>query len=810
MATLVNDIRFGIRILTRSPVITLWVILALALGIGASSAMFSVVDAMLLHPVDYTNPSQLMLLWERNADGVRWRTSGGDFLDWRKQSKSFSDLAAWTNAPYAMTRTDRPQQVAGATVTANLFRTLGVRPALGRTFRDDEDAIGRTDAAARVAMISYQLWQDSFGGRVDVLSKSVELNGIPYNIIGVTPSDFQLLTRRQVWVPITINPVDRDYHYLFVVGRPRVSRENSLAEMTAIARNLSREYPDSNSGWTVEVQQLLDWLLSSTFRIRLVLLFGAVMMVLLITCINVAGLLMTRALARSREMAVRVALGASQTRLIRQLLTENLMLALTGGAAGLGVAWALIRIAPTIIPPAAIPATVPIELNAAVVWFTLGLAAATGVIFGLAPAEAGLRLDVQGSLKEGSRSSTTGRGHRLLRQALVALQVAVALMLVVSATLMSQSLNNLTQIDPGFDMKNVATVRLFLPAAQYPAPRALALRRQALERLQAIPGVDSVTAGSNLPLSNVDMKVSFDRDDSPPRPAAEWPTAGYATVSTGYFAALRIPLKSGRAFEATDSESSPPVVVVNEAFAERYFPTENPVGKRISLDRPVLGSKDVLESIHPQIVGVVGNVRFGLETPDRDPTVYAPDSQNIFSWFTWFAVRGSRGPAALNDAVRNQLTQLAADLSLDQAGSLEQTFASQFSQPKFQSTLMNAFAVIALLLALIGIYGVNAYAVAQRRHEIGVRMELGATPGSILRTALYAGMRLTLVGLGAGLLGAVAAASLLRGVLVGVSATDPATLAGVAALLAGASLMASYLPAHRAMRVQPAAALRQE
>ena len=810
MGIFLNDLRFAARILARSPVITLWVILALALGIGANSAMFSVVDALLLRPVAYAEPARLVLLWERDAQGVQRRVSAANFSDWRAQSRSFSDLAAWAAAGYVMTGADHAEQIGGATVTSNLFATLGVQPVLGRGFRPDEDGVDHPGSAARVAVISYRLWQDSFGGGRDVLGRTIELNAIPHTIIGVMPADFEFLTRRQVWVPLSVNRMDRDYRYLFAVARLKNSRERASSEMRTLARALAQEYPKNNSGWTVEVQDLLDWLVNRTFRTRLLLLFGAVAMVLFITCTNVAGLLLTRSVARTREIAVRVALGASQGRLLRQLLTESLLLSSLGGAAGLAVAWMLLRIAPSIVPPNAIPATVPIQLNAAMVWFTFGLALIAGVIFGLAPAVAGMHLDVEGSLRDGSRSATTGQGRQRFRQAMVAIQVAVALMLLVSATLMTQSLNNLTQVDPGFEMKNVVSMRVFLPADKYTAASALAFRRQALDRLRALPGVESATAASNLPLFNVTMEVPFDLEDSPPRAQAEQPGVGYNAVSPGYFETLRIPLRAGRTFSDTDHETAPPVVIVNEAFVERYFPAQDPLGKRILLSRPILGKNGFEDAVRPQIVGVTGNVRFGLETPERTPMVYAPDAQNLFSASTWFAVRSQGVAATVAGEARSQLMQIDRNQPVDQVSSLEQTFTNQFSESRFQSTLMNAFAVLALLLAVIGIYGVNSYAVAQRRHEIGIRMALGAAPGRVLRATIWSGIRLTLMGILAGLAGTLATASLLRSVLVGVSATAPSTLFAAALALAAISWIACYLPARRAMLIEPAQALRQE
>lgn len=810
MGHFLSDVRFGARVLARSPVVTLWVILALALGIGANSAMFSIVDALLLHPVTYVEPARLTLLWEKDGQGVERRVSAANFLDWRTRSKSFTELAAWAPVTYVMTGSDIPRQISGATVTANLFRVLGVRPVLGRSFKPEEDAVDKAGSVTPVVLVSYRMWQDNFAGSPNVLSSSIRLNGIPHTIIGVLPSDFEFLTRREVWVPLSVNRLDRDYRYLFVVGRLRGSRESAAAEMNALARTLGREFPTSDSGWTVQVQSLLDWLVNRTFRTRLLLLFGAVVLVLFITCANVAGLLLTRSIARAREMAVRVALGAGRGRLVRQLLTESLLLSVLGGVAGLIVGWLLIRAAPSIVPPNAIPATVPIKVNWLVAGFTLLVALVTGVIFGLAPALSAMRVDVQSSLKDGSRGSTGGTLRRRFRQTMVAVQVAVALMLLASAALMQQSLSKLTQTDPGVILKNVLTVRAFLPAAVYDAPRAIAFRRQALERLRAVPGVENVTAASSLPLSGSSMEVPFDLEGSPPRPQAERPGVVYMTVAPGYFETLGIPVKSGRALAETDHETAPRVVIVNNAFVERYFPTENPVGKRLLINRPILGKNGFEDTTRAEIVGIVGDVLSGRGLPAHRPMVYAPDSQNHFSSSIWFAVRSTRSIATIAGAVRDQLMQLDGKEPVDQLSSLEETFVNQFSEPHFQARMMGAFAVLAILLAVIGIYGINAYAVAQRRHEIGIRMALGATPGGVLRDTIWSGMRLTLLGIAAGLLGALAVASVLRGVLVGVSATSPVTLSVAALVIAVVSLIACYLPARRAMLIEPASALREE
>ena len=810
MESLLNDVRFAVRLFARSPFLTLWIVLALALGIGANVAMFSTVYALLLNPVRYSRPEQLALLWEKDEQGIRRGASAANFLDWRAQLTSFSQLAGWTPVSYVIDQGNRTQQIPGAEVTANFFQTLGVAPLIGRTFLPEEDSLDGAAAAQRVAVIGYSLWQDSFGGTSEILGSKIQLNSTPYTVIGVVPADFHFYSRRQVWVPVSLAPTDRDYRYLITVARKKSSRQSPQAELRTVASALAGQYPASNKGWSAEVQDLLDWLLNRTFRVRLFLLLGAVGLVLLITCLNVAGLLMTRALARNREIAVRAAIGAGSARLLRQLLTESTLLSLIGGAAGLALAWVLVRAAPSVIPPYSIPTGVPIEINWTVLGFSLILLIFTGIVFGMAPALSAIRLNLYDALKEGGRGTTAGKDRHKRRQAIVALQVAVALMLLVSAALLSATVRNMTKVHPGIDVRNVMTFRVLLPAAGYPAGRSLSVHQQMIERLQAIPGVVGATAGSNLPLFSLTMNVPFDLEDSPPRPESEMPGVGYASVLPNYFRMLGIPVRSGREFNVGETEDSPPVVIVNEAFVSRYFPGQNPIGKRLRLMRPLLGQNHFTQTARPEIVGVSGDVRMGRETPDSQPLVYVPHAQNVWSTVAWFAVRTSGDPARLVSAVRSETARVVPGEPLDQMGSLEQTFNNQFTEPRFEALVMSGFAALALFLASVGIYGVNAYAVAQKRHEIGLRMALGATAGLVLRQTLGEGMRYTAIGIVGGLLGAVALASLLQSVLVGVSATDPLVLGAAAVALAAVSAAASFIPAIRAMRVDPAISLRQE
>jgi putative ABC transport system permease protein len=810
MESVLQDLRFGFRILLRSPGISAAVIFALALGIGANAAMFGVVDALLLHPLRYNDPSTLALLFERDAQGVTRQVSAANFLDWRK-ARSFTELAAWRASSSVITGGDRPEQIAGATVTWNFFRTLGVKPLLGRTFLPDEDGLDNPAAASKVAVIGARFWQENLGGDPNVLGRNINLNGVSYVIVGVAPLGFQFLRPHQIWIPLTLNRQNRDYHNLIVIGRLRARREIAVAEMSTMARALDQDYPKTNKGWTIEVDDLLEWLINRDFRTRLLLLFGAVGLVLLIACTNIASLLLARSAARKREVAVRISLGATRARLTRQLLTESLLLACAGGVAGIGLAWWLIHIAPGVVPPNAMPTAAPIELNRLVILFTLAITMLTGIIFGIAPALSASRSELQTALRDSSRGSTAGRSKQRFRQITVIAEVAVAFVLLASAGLMTESLRKMNDVEFGFNPKNVLTLRLLLPTANYDAAKALRYHQQALERIRALPGVESAAVASNLPLEHaITMEVPFDLTSSPPRAQGERPGIGYISMSSDYLKTLGIALKRGRAFTDADDHGSPPVVIVNEAFVDRYFPKQNPLGQRVLLNRPILGGSGFEDTVYPEIVGVIANVKLDNIFAANSPLLYVPHAQNVWATVAYFVVRSSTSGSSLAPAIRNAVMDLDKSQPVDQLSSFDQILENRSAEPKFQTQLMGSFALVALMLAVVGIYGVNAYAVMQRRNEIGLRMALGATPGQVLREILKQGMWLTAIGIVVGLAGAVAIASLLKSVLVGVSATDPMTLGGVALLLALVAGIACYVPARKATHIDPAIALRQD
>jgi putative ABC transport system permease protein len=805
-----QDVRFGLRILLRTPVITSAILLSLALGIGANTAMFSILDAVFLRPVRFADPANLTLLWEQPPEGGQGTVSAANFLDWRERSHSFAELAGWSPVTYVVTGGDHPEGILGAAVTANFFHALGARPVLGRTFLPGEDGIPKPTEASRVAVISYGMWQEILGGDPNVIGRMVRLNDVPYAVVGVMAPDFRFLGRRQsIWVPLTINRANRDYRYLTVIGRLNKPRTIAAAEMTTLARSLGEAYPKTNRGWSVEVDDFREWLANNFYRARLLLLAGALGLILLIACTNIASLLLTRSAARANELSLRVALGATPVRIVRQLLMESLLLAATGGILGMLLAWVFIQAAPAILPPAVVPTGVPLEMSPLVLLFTAAVSLATGALFGMVPAISANRIKIQETLKDSGRTSTSGGTQRWFRDGVVIFEVAVALVLVSAASLLIAGVRKLAQIDPGSRVDHVLTLRIFLPQGRYDASHALALHQQALKRVEALPGVESATIATNLPLQKVSMEVPFDLETAPPRTLEERPGIGYVGISPGYLQALGIPLRRGRMFTEADNSDAPPVVIVNEAFAARYFPNEDPVGKTLLLNRPILGKDNFEDTIHAEIVGVVGDVKPDNLNGPPVPILYGAHAQNVWSASSWLAIRSTVDPAGLTEAVRREMLELDKGLPVEQASSMEQIYLKQFAEPRFESQLMGAFAALALVLAGIGIYSVNAYSVSQRSREIAMRVALGASSRAILLNVLGRGLVLAFTGILAGVAGTFLASRLLKSMLVGVNADNPWTLAAAALILVLISAGACYLPARRAIRIDPSAALRQ-
>lgn len=772
--------------------------------------MFSVVDAILLHPLLYENPQDLVIVFDRDPHGDIRGASAGSFLEWRK-AKSFSGLAGWAPSVYVLEGGVQPVQVPGGRVTANFFDVLGVKPFRGRTFLPGEDGLDGSATVSRVVIISYGLWRDALGSDPDVLGRAIRLNGSPFTVIGVMPRSFEFVNRRhQLWVPAVLDVTNRTYRYLMVLGRRNTPPAGAATEMQAISQSLAEAFPASNRGWSAYIVGFQDWLVNPHMRSSLLLLFAALGLVLLLACSNVASLLLARAAGRNREIALRASLGATRSRIVGQLLSESLLLSLLGGAAGLGLAWSLLQLAPSIVPASAIGTSAPFELSGRVVGFTLAVSILTGILFGLAPAFAASKPNLKESLQEGTRGATGGRGRRLFRHAMVTVEVAVALALLSGAMLAARSLQRLAASDVGLNTDNVLAQRIFLPAAVYDAVQSLDFHRQVLERVKALPGVLDAATGSTLPLVRPGMEVSFDLESDPVRPPADMRTVEYLTASPKYFSVMKIPVLAGREFEDTDSENAPRVAIVNQAFTRRYFPNGDAVGKRVRFNRPILGTNDLGSVEYATIAGVVGDVTLDEIGAPATPLLYAPIAQNVWATAHWLAVRTATNTGSVAAAVRRIVKELDPSQPLDPATSLDERFSAQFAAPRFQARLMALFAAMALMLAVVGIYSINAFAVTERAREIGVRLALGASQGSILRGVLRQGVQLTFAGLIVGLAGAAVLNSALKSILTDVSEMEPLPILGAAGVLLVVATLACLLPAWRATRIDPAVALRKE
>ena len=807
---LFQDLRFGLRMLRKHPGFTSIAVMTLALGIGANTAIFSVVNAVLLRALPYPEPGRLVRFWESNP-GHGWpefAASAPNFADWRKQQSVCEQLAAYEFNTFNFTGSGEPERVATVSVTANLFSALGVLPAHGRNFLPEEEQSGRN----HVAILSDGLWQRRFGADPSLIGRQIQLSGENYTVVGVMPPRFQLTQGTELWVPLTLDPAvqpgraDRSSHNLSVIGRlkPGVSLAQAQASMDTIARQLEQQYPKSNTGWGVRMSTFYDWIVPEQIRRSMLVLFAAVGFVLLISCANVANLLLARASARQLEMAIRAAMGASRWRVMRQLLTESVLLSTLGGLVGSLLAfWCtdLIKASTALN----IPRLNETRLDVKVLGFTFLIALLTGLIFGLAPAWQASRLALNETLKEGGRSGSGGKRQRL-RGALVIAEVALALVLLVGAGLMIRSFTHLKNVSLGFAPNHVLTMQLALPTAKYGqgAPR-VNFFDQLLQRLRAVPGVIDASAVTALPLAGggtwVEEVTLEGRDAAPggtPLPA------DVSAVMPHYFHTIGIPLLAGRDFTEQDRGAYwlgevPLTLIVNETFARRYWPNENPIGKRFSPGNGPFGT----------VIGVVGDVRsLSLEREAR-PAFYFSYGHFGLPALT-IVVRTSALPEAMTAALRAQVYALDHDLPVYNIRPMEQIVSNAAGQPRFQTMLLGLFSAVALLLAAIGIYGVMAYTVTQRTHEIGVRMALGAQTRDVLQHVLGQGMKFVLMGATLGLAGAFVAARALKSMLFGVSPADPLTFAAVTVFLALIAFAACWIPARRATKIDPMIALRSE
>ena len=818
MTTLLQDLRYGLRMLRKSPAFTIIALLTLALGIGANTAIFSIVNAVLLKPLPFPESERLTFLtsaYERQPGNAQpFSVSYPDFFDWRAQAKSFSGMASSHGDSFTLTGLDQPLHVTAATVSGDFFSVLGVSPFLGRGFTREEEKPG-----TRVVVLSHELWQSVFHGDRSIVGRAITMDKQSYTVVGVMPPNFAFPLDSdppRMWRTFApeaessdpkepAGTTQRGAHYLQVVARlkPGVPIEQAREEMNLMARAMAKQYPDTNKKFpSVQLISELEHLVGNT-RPRLILLLVFVGVVLLIASLNVANLLLVRASKRGREIAVRAALGAKQMRVIRQMLTESMVLAIGGAILAIPIAlWALKIFIK--LNAENLPRLQSAQLDGTVLGFTAIIAVVTSVVFGLVPALRAAKPNLTEFLKE--RRGGGGSSNQRLRSGLIVVETTFGLALLVVAGLLLRSFHRLLEVDPGLNPRNVLTLTFDLPEKKYSEQQQVDFYRQVLTRAEALPGVVSAAAVTPLPLSGGNAIITF-QIDGHPVPKSEEPSADIKVISPNYFRTFAIPFKSGRDFNDHDDSKSPGVVIVNEEFARRYFPNENALGKRITPGASNHGEPSVRE-----IVGIVGNVKSRKLDSEAVAEYYIPDSQLNFGSMT-VCLRTSVDPHSLTSAVRNMVSSMDPDLPLYDIKTMEEYLAIAVATPRFHAILLEAFAGLALLLTGIGLYGVIAYAVAQRTHEIGVRITLGATRANVVQMVLKSGLKLTAIGVGAGVVLALVAAryvSSVSSLLFGVKPTDVVTFAVVIAIVALVSLLACYIPAYRASRVDPMVALRYE
>jgi putative ABC transport system permease protein len=802
MQTLLQDFRYATRTLRGSPLNTTVAVLALALGIGANTAIFSVVNAVLLRSLPFREPDRLVVLSSvRPESGARDDVSAADFEDWRASSRTFQTLAAWRFWGMALEGMGEPEELVSIRASANLFQLLGVAPAVGRGFRPEGDQPGRD----RVVVLSQGLWQRRFGGDPRIIGRSLTLDGEPYTVVGVMPAGFRFPDDDDVslWLPLAFQDFEthsRSVRTFNVLGRlaPGATLAQARAEMEGLAVGLARRYPDTNAGWGAAVMPAREALVGRNRA--LVVLLGAVAFVLAIACANVASLLLARASRRRRELGIRTALGASRLRVVRQLLVESALLGFFGAVLGLVLAtWGTPAI--TALAPEGLPQWNPVSLDATVLLFTLAVSLGAAVLAGVVPALQASAPDPVASLREGGTRLTAGSRAGRVQGGLIVAEVALALVLLVGAGLLLKSFVRLRNADPGFRMENVLVATIFLPSSRYPEPSREALFFEELrERVRRLPGVISEGAVTALPMNPVGIDYDLPLEiEGRPATAGQEPRVDYRVATPVYFRTLGIPLLRGRDFSETDRPDRPGVMIVNRALARRFFPGEDPVGKRVRTP----------EGGPLEIVGVVGDVRHrGLDVAPV-PEMFVPFQQAPHGGMTLVA-RTRGDPLALSAAVKHEVYTLDPNQPITVLTTLDRVVSDTLAAPRFDAVLLGGFAALALALAVLGIYGMLSYAVSQRTQEIGVRMALGARRNEVVRLVMGRGMALAGAGVALGLAGALALTRVLRGLLHEVSPTDPTTLAATALLLVAVALPACWIPARRATGIDPLIALRAE
>jgi putative ABC transport system permease protein len=811
--TITQDVRYGARMLAKHKAFTAIAVITLALGIGANTAIFSVVNELLLRPLPYRDPAGIVMLWEVSPEGRHQNTtSRANYRAWKTQSSSFAEAAAFSDQRFNLSGAGEPEQISVQMATPEFFKVLGVEPLLGRTFSADDEGAGKE----RIAVLSYSLWQRHFGGQTNIVGQPITLNGNTFTIIGVMPASFQFHIKQrsgtgrpaELWtlLPMPVGPGANEHgRFLSVVARLKngVTPEQAGAELKTIHARLSEQEPQFSKNYTAEVLPLREQFFGNVRR-PLWLMLGAVGFVLLIACANVANLLLSQATSREKEIALRSALGARRARITRQLLTESLLLALLGSVLGLGLAWLGIK-ALIAISPRDLISFQTVGLNVPVLLWTLGISVLTGIIFGLAPALHISRLNLNDTLKEGGKSeSAQASGSRCLRSALVVTEIALAMVLLASAGLLIKSFARLQQVDRGFNTDKILTMVVPLLDAKYSQdPQCIAFFVQTLDRVRALPGVRSAGMINFLPLygglgSGTDFKI----EGRPEPPPGQGPSCDVRSVDAGYFPTMGIPLLRGRNFSDLEQKEARHVILINDALARKYFPNEDPIGKRLDVDM-------FDDRFWAPIVGVVGNVRYDSLIDESPPAVYFPHPDLTYSFMT-LVIRTDGEPSAIAPAVQRQIRLLDPNQPISDVRTMDQVMSEWVSRSRFNTLLLGLFAGLATLLSAVGIFGVMNYSVALRTRELGLRLAIGAQPRQVLLLVLRQGLLLTIFGVVLGLAAAFALTRLLSGLLFGVDAVDVSTFTTISFLLVIVSLLACYLPARRAMRIDPLQALRYE
>jgi putative ABC transport system permease protein len=808
MSALQHDVRYALRALRNSPGFAAVAIATIALAVGSNTAIFSFVNGMVLNPLPYPDADRIVRVLERRPDGGLNAVSTLNYLDWAEQNTVFEVISPRSGWTATWTGGEEPLQLQGGRGDADFFKIYGMSAAHGRLFATGEDELG----SDKVVVLTHAFWENRFGADPEAVGSSIVLNGEPHEIIGVLEAGVFDRDQAQIWKPLAFEPsnMTRDFHWfgVFAKLKPGVTLEQARAEMDVIGKRIAAEYPAIKQGWSVGVDRAEDIIGGPQLRTAVLVMFAATAFVVLIGCANLASLALARGVAREREIAVRAALGANRWRLARQFLTENVLIAICGGIVGIGVGFATMKWIETLIPPFSFPAELAPRMDGTAMLFAFAVAVATGVLFGLAPAIQATRPNLTGAMKEGGHGSTVGSAGRRMRASLVVAEVALAFVLLVGAGLMMRSVFALLDTDSGYDSTNVLTAALPIATTQYPNPVALNAYLDSIRAaLEGAPGITGVAMATALPLQGWGYGMPYQVAGRDVVERANRPAAFFKMVTPSYFATLGINLRTGRTLSETDTAGAPPVAVINETFAKREFADVNPIGQRLLVQQIIPGQTGLGDDIGWEIVGVIADEKIGGLDDTDSGGMYVSYRQSP-NYGMRLAVRGAIDAERLQGTVRAAIDSVNKDQALSRVLTLEQIERDSMSAARVQSILYGVFATIALLLAAVGIYGVISYSVVQRTHEMGIRSALGASGATLRRLVFRGGMRLALIGLAAGLVGALAVTRVMASILSGVSPRDPVTLAAVAVVLAIVAAVACFIPAQRVTRVAPNSALR--